>query len=535
MILSEPSRTLAQGVPEATGVPDGLDARDKGEEAAVTEASLFIDGEWCHAADGATRTIENPYDGSVVRVVDEAGRVDTERAITAARRAFDAGPWRATSPGERAALLGRVADLLERDVEEIALTETLDTGKTLTESRVDVGDVAAVFRYYASADHVWERSVPSPNPGTSSRVVYEPIGVCGLIAPWNYPLLQASWKVAPALAAGCTFVLKPSELTPSTTILLMRVLAEAGVPRGVANLVLGAGPTAGAPLAESPLVDMVSFTGGLATGRAVMAAAAGTVKKVALELGGKNPNIVFADADLDAAVDQALNAAFFHAGQVCSAGSRLLVQEEIHDAFVAAVAERAERIRLGSGLDEATECGPMISAAQREKVEAAIRGAVAEGARVAAGGRRPEDPALQGGYFLRPTVLTDCHAGMRAVREEIFGPVITAERFATEAEALRLANDTPYGLAGAVWTSDEARARRVAAALRAGTVWINDYHPYFPGAEWGGFKQSGVGRELGPSGLDEFREAKHVYTNEHPAPTGWFGRTAAETPAEAPA
>jgi betaine-aldehyde dehydrogenase len=370
-------------------------------------------------------------------------------------------------------------------------------------------------------------------------VVYEPIGVCGLIAPWNYPLLQASWKVAPALAAGCTFVLKPSELTPGTTIALTALLAEAGVPRGVANLVLGAGPSAGAPLADSPLVDMVSFTGGIATGRALMAAAAGTVKKVALELGGKNPNIVFADADLEAAVDHALNAAFFHAGQVCSAGSRLLVQEEIHDAFVAAVAERAERIRLGSGLDADTESGPLISEAQRDKVEEAIRGAVAEGAHVLAGGRRPDDPSLARGWFLRPTVLGNCHAGMRAVREEIFGPVITAERFVTEEDALRLANDTPYGLAGAVWTGDPERARRVATRLRAGTVWVNDYHPYFPGAEWGGFKQSGVGRELGPSGLDEFREAKHVYTNDTPAPAGWFGRTGAaaptETAAEAPA
>ena len=501
----------------------------RNEQADVVEPSLFIDGRWRRALGGRTRAIENPFDGSVVRVVDEADAEDTELAIRAARRAFDEGPWPSTPPAERGALLLRVADLLERDTERIALLETLDTGKTLTESRVDVGDVVAVLRYYAgAAEEGIERVVESPHPGTASRVVHEPVGVCGLIAPWNYPLLQASWKVAPALAAGCTFVLKPSELTPSTTIALIGLLAEAGLPAGVANLVLGAGPTAGAPLAESPLVDLISFTGGAGTGRWIMQAAAVTVKKVALELGGKNPNIVFADADLDAAVDQALNAAFFHSGQVCSAGSRLLVQDEIYDAFVEAVAERADRIRLGDGRDEQTESGPLISAAHRDKVEAYVRLALEEGGRLLAGGHRPDEPELEHGYFLRPTVIADCRADMRAVQEEIFGPVITAERFATEAEAVRLANDTPYGLAGAVWTSDPERGERVARALRAGTVWINDFHPYFPAAEWGGFKQSGIGRELGPSGLDEFRETKHVYRNDRPAPLGWFARDRSE-------
>jgi betaine-aldehyde dehydrogenase len=361
-----------------------------------------------------------------------------------------------------------------------------------------------------------------------SRVVYQPVGVCALIAPWNYPLLQASWKVAPALAAGNTIVLKPSEITPLTTIALFRLIEEAGAPRGVANLVLGSGATVGAAMTSHPEVDLVSFTGGLATGRAIMAAAAEGPKNIALELGGKNPNIVFADADFEAAVDYALDASFLHAGQVCSAGSRLLVEDSLHDRFVEALAERARQIRLGNGLEEGTESGPLSSAGHREKVESYIALGKEEGARLVTGGTRPDEPALSSGYFLLPTIFADCDRSMRIVQEEVFGPVVTVERFRTEDEAVELANDTRYGLAGGVWTSEASRAQRVAQRLRHGTVWINDFHPYVPQAEWGGFGRSGVGRELGPTGLREYQEAKHIYQNLTPGPSGWFKGTSGD-------
>ncbi|GGU59575.1 aldehyde dehydrogenase family protein [Lentzea flava] len=471
------------------------------------------------------RQIINPFDQSVLTEVEDQTREQAIQAIAKARNAFDHGDWQHSGPEHRAAVLNRIADLLERDKEDIARTETLDTGKTLVESRIDVDDVVAVFRYYGNlAGLLHPKIVQGTPPDVISRIDYEPVGVCGMIAPWNYPLLQISWKIAPALLAGNTLVAKPSEITPLTTIKLFELMREAGLPDGVANLVLGTGPEVGAPLSEHPDVDLISFTGSLATGQRIMASAAKTVKKVALELGGKNPNIVFADADIDTAVDYALTAAFFHAGQVCSSGTRLIVHTDIYDDFVNEVARRADKIKLGNGFDEDTESGPLVSAEHRAKVESYVEIAEQEGATLKAGGKRPDEPELQNGFFFRPTVYADCTRTMKLVQDETFGPIITAERFETEDEATFLGNDTDYGLAGGVWSQDLDKAQRVAKKLRHGTVWINEFGPYLPQAEWGGFKRSGVGRELGTAGLHEYTEPKHVYQNLKPAAQNWFAR-----------
>ncbi|WP_290656777.1 aldehyde dehydrogenase family protein [Kocuria sp.] len=491
--------------------------------------TLYIDGQWVAALDGGTRTITCPADGSEVAVVAEATRKDTERAIGAARAAADEQRWASVPAPERGAFLLRVAAELRERSEDFARAESLDTGKRIDESRQDMSDIADCFEYFGRIAAVDAgRVVDAGDADVISRIVHEPVGVCGLITPWNYPLLQAAWKIAPALAAGNTFVLKPAELTPHTAILMMRVLEDLGLPAGVANLVLGAGGEVGAPLSSDPRVDLVSFTGGLVTGRAIAAEAAATVKKVALELGGKNPNVVFADADYDAALDNALNAAFVHSGQVCSAGARLVIEESIAERFVSDLVRRAEGIRLGGPFDDAAETGALISEAHRDKVHAYVERAREQGARVRCGGRSAEGPSADGhlelgeGIFYLPTVIDRCTREMDCVHDEAFGPVVTVETFRTEDEAVEIANDTVYGLAGAVWSQDAGRTQRVAGRLRHGTVWINDFHPYLPQAEWGGMKQSGVGRELGLHGLGEYQETKHIYQNTRPAVTGWF-------------
>ena len=485
-------------------------------------ATLCINGEWVAASSGSTREIRCPADGSSVGTVAEGGQQDTLAAIAAARAAFERGTWRDVPAPQRGDLLLRAAEALRERKTEFARAESLDTGKRMVESEIDMDDIAACFAYFGKlAGQQAGRVVDANDPSVVSRIVHEPVGVCGLISPWNYPLLQSAWKIAPALAAGNTFVLKPSELTPHTAILTVALLHELGLPAGVANLVLGPGGEVGAPLASHRDVDLVSFTGGIDTGRTIAASAAQTVKKVALELGGKNPNVVFADADFPAALDNALNAGFVDSGQVCSAGARLVVERSIATEFVDELVRRAEKIRLGGPFDPEAEAGPLISAEHRAKVTAYVQRGVEEGARLRCGGSWPGGE-LESGYFYRPTILDNVTSGMSVVVQEGFGPVITAEVFDTEDEAVAIANDTHYGLASAVWTQDGGKGQRVAGGLRHGTVWINDFHPYLPQAEWGGFKQSGIGRELGPTGLAEYQEAKHVYQNTRPQVTGWF-------------
>jgi betaine-aldehyde dehydrogenase len=487
------------------------------------EPDLYIGGRWRHASDRGTREIVNPADGTVTAVVDEATPDDARDAVAAARAAFDDGAWPATPVGERAALLDRIADLLQRDKEALSRLETEDTGKTLVESRIDIDDVTSVFRYYAKLVAVEaDRVIDVGDPAVISRVVREPIGVCVLIAPWNYPLLQMSWKIAPALGAGCTMVAKPSEVTPLSTIAFVHLLEEAGVPPSVVNLVQGSGAVLGEALTANPAVDFISFTGGLATGTVISRTAAANVTKVAVELGGKNPHIVFADADFDTAVDHVLTGVFVHSGQVCSAGTRLIIEASIADDFVAALVGRAERIRIGPGMDPASETGPLVSEQHRAKVEAHVAQGISEGAKLVTGGSRPADPTLANGSFFLPTIFDRCDRSMRIVQEETFGPILTVERFTDEAEAIRLGNDTEYGLAAGVRTSDPARGERVVRALRHGTVWLNDFGYYTAAAEWGGFGKSGNGRELGPTGLAEYQEIKHIWHNTAPAPAGWF-------------
>jgi betaine-aldehyde dehydrogenase len=488
----------------------------------MQQHQLYINGRWQAPRSGEYRAILNPADESVLAQVAVADVADAADAIAVARQVFDQGDWASLNSCERARLLLEIARRIEVDSANLAQLETLNAGKTFGESEADMASVAATFRYYAALLESESGRVHMQAPAhVISYSVREPVGVCGLIVPWNYPLLQAAWKIAPALAAGNTLVVKPSSLTPLTALRLAELLEEL-LPAGVFNLITGPG-SVGEVLASSHDVDLVSLTGGANAGGKVMRAATGNFKRVALELGGKNPNIVFADADFEIALDQALNAVFFNSGQICSAGSRLLVQDSIYPQFVEALAERIKCIRLGHGMDATTQMGPVVSAAQRDQVLAMIKQAQAEGARLEAGGKIPFGPGFERGYWLKPTLLSEVTAQMSIAREEIFGPVITVERFSDEAEALRLGNGTPFGLAAGVWTRDIACAQRMVSKLRAGTVWWNDYNAAFPQAPWGGYKSSGIGRELSQAGLDEFCELKHVYLNTQPAALNWFG------------
>ena len=486
-------------------------------------ATLYINGLWREASDGGSHDVQSPHDQSVVATVSQASQTDVLDAIAAARASFDSGVFTSWSFKERSELVARVADLLERDTDLIARKESDDTGKRFIEAQYDVADVVATFRHFASLgakEH--GRTVDVGIAHVSSRIVHEPLGVASLIGPWNYPLLQIAWKVAPALAAGCSFIIKPSELTPQSAIALTKIIEEAGTPKGVANLILGPGSVVGSSLINDPRVDLVSFTGGLTTGQTIMKAAATTIKKLALELGGKNPHIIFADADLDAAIDNAVTAAFLHSGQVCSAGTRLIVERSVHDRVVTEIVRRAGKIRLGGPNDESAETGPLISKSHLANVTTYVEKAIAEGATLLIGGERSDKAEHAKGWYFLPTVFDNCTSEMSCVQDESFGPIMTVEIFDTEAQAIAIGNDTVFGLSGGLWSGDSQKCARVASALRHGTIWVNDFGPYRPAAEWGGYKQSGIGRELGEHGLGEYLEIKHIWTNNAPSRSGWF-------------
>lgn len=483
---------------------------------------MYLGGAFAAASDGATRACVDPATGEIVAHVAEATAADAARAIALARAAFDDGPWPQTAALDRARLLAKLADLVDAHAEDFAKLETLGCGKPLREAAYDVADAANCLRYYAGlATKPTGQSFDVPAP-SQTFTVREPIGVCGQIVPWNYPLLMSVWKLAPALAAGNVCILKPSEFTPLSALWLAKLAREAGLPGGVLAVLPGAGPVVGAALAESMDVDKIAFTGSVPTGQTIMRAAACNVKKISLELGGKSPNIVFADADFATAIDYALFGIFANAGQVCSAGSRLLVQREIAEKFTTELIRRAKAIVVGDGFDPATEMGPLVSRAQRDRVEKYIEIGKAEGATLACGGTRPAGEAGERGFFIVPTIFTQTHPQMRIVREEIFGPVLVVQVFDDEAEAVKIANDSPYGLAGAVFTNDGAKAHRVIRKLRAGITWINAYHPTYNEAPWGGYKQSGIGRELGTYGYEAYTEVKQINVNLAVEPSGWF-------------
>ncbi|QCJ45216.1 aldehyde dehydrogenase family protein [Bacillus sp. S3] len=479
---------------------------------------MYIDGEWQFGSSGKTRVIKNPATEEVIATVTEGAAEDVCRAVEAAHRAFYERGWMASKARDRAAILYQLADRLEEKIEEFALLETLNNGKSIHDSIYDINDAVNQFRFYAGLATKPHGQVYDVPDEIQAMVIAEPIGVVGQIVPWNYPLLMATQKIAPALAAGCTVVIKPAEQTPLTLIRLFELIDEIGFPNGVINLVLGAGSVVGAELSSNPLVDKISFTGGTATGKIIMKTAADTIKKVSLELGGKSPLIVFEDADFETAVDYASFAIFANQGQVCSAGSRLLLQQSIYEKFVTELVKKAKAIKIGPGIDESTDMGPLISEVQLNRVLGYIDIGIKEGARVLCGGNKLN----RQGYFIEPTIFTDTTPEMRIVQEEIFGPVLVIQKFKTEEEAIRLANGTNYGLAGGVFTTDSARAMRVIRKLRAGITWINTYHNTFNEAPWGGYKQSGIGRDLGTYGFQEYLEMKQVNINLDIKPIGWL-------------
>jgi phenylacetaldehyde dehydrogenase len=466
------------------------------------------------AASGASFDVQNPATGEHLTSVADAGAADVDIAVAAAREAL--GPWSALAPARRADLLWALGTRIEALAEEFARLEALDNGKPTSESlMVDVPLCAGLFKYYAGWATKIEGETITPAGGAAFHVYTrrEPVGVVAAIIPWNFPLLMCGYKLGPALAAGNTVVIKPAEQTPLSALRLAQLIDEVGFPPGVVNVVTGFGPTAGAPLAAHHDVDKITFTGETTTGQKILEAAKGNMKRLSLELGGKSPSVVFADADLDAAVEGTFGAVYFNQGQCCIAGARVYVEAPVHEEFLARLADRVRAVRLGPGLDPKTTMGPLVSAEQRDRVLSLVRSGLDEGATALVGGAPVEDPALAGGYFVAPTILTGVTPDMRVMREEIFGPVAMVSTFGAEDEAIAAANDTAFGLAAGVWTRDIKRGHRMAAAIRAGVVWVNTYGWFDVAVPYGGFALSGFGKELGREALDAYLQTKTVWVD----------------------
>jgi acyl-CoA reductase-like NAD-dependent aldehyde dehydrogenase len=477
------------------------------------DLQMFVDGTWTDAVDGGRFDVFNPATGEVIATVPDAQPADVERAVAAARRIFDGGSWwPAVTERERGRILLRAADIVRREQERLAELETLDSGKPLGEAMEDIAEVAFMFEYYGGWATKIDGYIPPVGPDAMSLVVKEPMGVAAGITPWNYPMMMAVQKVAPAIAAGCMFILKPAEQTPLTALEIPKILEEAGLPAGVVQVITGFGETAGAPLVANPGVDKIGFTGSRDVGKMIMRSGADTLKRVTLELGGKSPNIVFADAEFDAAIEGSANGIFWNQGEICSAGSRVFIERSIYDDALNQLINHAKGVVVGDGRKPDTTMGPLVSKEQQDRVLHYIDIGQKE-TTLAVQGDAPSDGALAGGYFVPPTIFADASNDMTIAREEIFGPVMTVIPFEGVEEVIALSNDNPYGLAAAVWSRDIKKAINTAKALRAGIVWINDTQPAPTEAPWGGYKQSGIGRELGKEGVADYLEDKHIYIN----------------------